>query len=145
MTVLRSLPALPDHQEQQLVIRLASASTAHKTLRRELRKRGKHAMSDEMSTATPNTHTHTDSSQTLITHLLTPLTSTVVHTHLQSASQAHCQITHTNTHTASTQRRLPHKHTATCTDPEKKNTHTDPRPYYWNLGLYHSDAKDRED
>lgn len=56
-TVLPSLPAPSDHQERRLTTRTGSARTERKTP--HLRKKQKHATTDNTSTATFNTHTHT--------------------------------------------------------------------------------------
>ena len=49
---------LPDRREQQLATHSATASTAHKSLRRQMGKRATPATSDDTSTVTSNTHTH---------------------------------------------------------------------------------------
>lgn len=144
MTVPPSLPALPVHQERQLATLLASASTAHKTHRQQLRRRGTLAPSDHSATATCNR----------LTAILIPHTHTHAHTvhHCHENTRSHYTLNpHTDTpktcltgalpnitHTTSTLHMLPHTH---CHIYTFNNTQTQ------NLGIisFVSNAKDRED
>lgn len=75
-----------DHQERRLTTWPGSARTEHRIP--HLRKKQKHAMTDDISTATFNTHTHTYThSETMTRDLLHPLTTAVAPTNLPQIKQ----------------------------------------------------------
>lgn len=95
-TVLASLPASPGHREPWLATRSDSASTARQILRQRLRKRRKHATTDETSTATFTTHTHTlhhnRPSSPHSTNNLPPTATHETDCHLHARIRTHAQV-----------------------------------------------------
>lgn len=126
VTVLPSRPpASPDHQEQRRAIPSASASTARQSVPRRPRKRQTRATSDDTS----ETRTQAATQTLCITATETALPNT---SHVSKCADtlpcchtgALPNMTHTHTHTLNP---LPHVHIHnTC------------------VGLYHSDANDKE-
>ena len=112
---------LPDRREQQLATHSATASTAHKSLRRQMGKRATPATSDDTSTVTSNTHTHKaililhkHSAPLPWKHTLSHLSHHQTYIHAYNLPHRHTAKHHTHTHIhLHTRTRTP---LANCTD-----------------------------